>query len=91
MNENEVKEIKPMYSPGARAYHFLKKQNNRSVTENGAVGYRTTQHPLLDLNFKVSSLRCMSEQYIVDCFVKAFYEDRKHAVKWLFYLRDVLE
>ena len=29
--------------------------NNISVTENGAVGYRTTGRSLLDLNFAVAS------------------------------------
>ena len=28
---------------------------NVSVTENGAVGYKTTGKPLLDMNFKISS------------------------------------
>lgn len=31
--------------------------NNRSVTENGAVGYKTSGKKLLDLNFAVSSMR----------------------------------
>lgn len=35
---------------------------NYSMTENGALGYRTTTHPLLDLNFAVSSLRSVSEE-----------------------------
>ena len=30
---------------------------NRSRTENGALGYRTTGKNLLDLNFQTSSLR----------------------------------
>ena len=35
---------------------------NYSMTENGAFGYRTTTHPLLDLNFAISSLRSASEE-----------------------------
>ena len=69
----------------------IKKYNNKSVTENGAVGYRTTTHPLLDLNFKVSSLRSRTEEYITGEFIKAFMQDRIHAVKWLFFLRDIWE
>ena len=62
---------------------------NYGVTENGALGYRTTQSALLDLNFQVSSLRNLSEPEIARRFMSAFYEDKIHAMKWLFYLRDV--
>lgn len=41
----------------SHAVHFAKNYNNKSITENGATGYRTTTKSLLDLNFKVSSLR----------------------------------
>lgn len=40
---------------------------NYSVTENGALGYQTTTHPLLDLNFAVSSLRSASEEKSLRC------------------------
>ena len=62
---------------------------NVSVTENGAIGYRTTTHPLLDLNFAVASLRSESEQKITKMFRSAFVEDPELAIKWLFYARDV--
>lgn len=63
--------------------------NNRTqLTENGAVGYATTGLSILDLNFSVTSLRNKSEREIEDKFVKAFYEDKLVAMKWLFYLRD---
>ncbi len=65
--------------------------DNSSITENGALGYATTLHPLLDMNFKVSSFRDRSEQEITEEFIKAFYSDRKYSVKWLFFLRDILE
>lgn len=63
--------------------------DERSVTENGAVGFRTTGRSLLDLNFAVSSLRSASENEIYDRFSKAFFEDKLTAMKWLFYARDV--
>lgn len=69
----------------------IRKYTNRSVTENGAVGYKTTQHPLVDLNFMVSSLRNRSVEFIVGEFLKAYYASRKYAIKWLFFLRDVQE
>lgn len=73
------------------AIDFAKNYNNKSVTENGATGYRTTTKALLDLNFKVSSLRLRNEDYIVQEFIKAYHESPKYAVKWLFFLRDILE
>ncbi len=73
------------------AIKFMKNYGNRSVTENGALGYRTTGHELLDLNFKVSSLRNRTEAEIEQYFARAYYEERKYAVKWLFFLRDILE
>lgn len=69
----------------------LNEEFNESVTENGAVGYRTTGKELLDLNFSISSMRNMSEDEIVEKFKKAFYEHKLLAVKWLFYVRDVRE
>lgn len=38
---------------------------NYSVTENGALGYRTSGKELLDLNFSVSSMRNMSEEKLL--------------------------
>ena len=69
----------------------LNEDFNVSVTENGAIGYRTSGKSLLDINFAVASMRNMSEQQIVDKFVKAFYEDKLLAVKWLMYCRDCRE
>lgn len=62
---------------------------NVSVTENGAVGFRTAGSALLDLNFAVASLRSATEAAIEDKFVKAFLEDKLYAIKWLFFARDV--
>ena len=63
--------------------------NEVSITENGAVGYRTTGKNLLDLNFAVASLRKMPDTEVAKRFMKAFYEDQILAMKWLFYARDV--
>ena len=67
----------------------LNNECNVSVTENGAVGFRTTGKALLDLNFTVASLRSASEHDISQRFTKAFFEDKLMAMKWLFYARDV--
>ena len=67
----------------------LDNEYNASITENGAVGYRTTGKNLLDLNFAVASLRKMSDNEVSKRFMKAFCEDQILAMKWLFYARDV--
>lgn len=66
-------------------------QCNYSTTENWALGYSTTQNPLVDMNYKVSSYRNRSDDEIVKDFFKAFYYDKVTAMKWLFYARDVRE
>ena len=68
----------------------LKKEldNRKQCTENGAIGYVITGKDLLDLNFKASSLRNMSDKEVANLFFKAFYEDKLLAIKWLFFLRD---
>ncbi len=67
----------------------LNEDFNYSTTENGALGYRTTGKELLDLNFAVASLRSANEQDIINRFMKAFYENKTLALKWLFYIRDI--
>lgn len=67
----------------------LNKNYNVSMTENGAIGYRTTGKELLDLNFAVSSLRNVEDSEVITAFAKAFFQDRKLAVKWLFFAGDV--
>lgn len=64
---------------------------NMSITENGAVGYKTTGKDLLDMNFKVASYRHCSEKEIIEDFTKAWFEDKRLALLWLFYVRDVRE
>lgn len=66
--------------------------SNRTIqTKNGATGYATTGHALLDMIFKVASYRKASEQEILNDFVKAYAEDGTLAVKWAFYVGDVRE
>ena len=62
--------------------------NEVSITENGAVGFKTTGTKLLDLNFATSSLRSKSDLEIQNMFSEAFYESPAYAIKWLFFLRD---
>lgn len=69
----------------------LKKQENYSITEKGAIGYKTTNSALVDINYKVSSLRQSEEDEIIDLFDKAFHEHKEYALKWLFFARDIRE
>ena len=63
--------------------------NEISLTENFAIGFKTAGNPLLDINFAASSLRKKSVQEIEKMFSDAFYFDAIHAIQWMFMLRDV--
>ena len=65
-------------------------QSNVSITENGAVGYKTTSHALVDFNFKVSSYRSNLNQGLAD-FKKVLAENESYVLKYLMYLRDARE
>ena len=67
----------------------FKEIENYSITENGAIGYKSTDSALVDFNFKVSSFRSASEEEIIECFDKAFREHKVYAMKLLFFIRDV--
>lgn len=62
---------------------------NVSVTENGAIGYKTTGKAIVDLNFMLSSMRNMDENAIWKLFLKAYNENPALAIVWLFFARDV--
>lgn len=66
-------------------------QPNVSVTENGAIGYKTTGKALVDCNFMLSSMRNMDEKEIWDRFLTAYNENPTLAIIWLFFARDCRE
>ena len=66
-----------------------KLQPNVSITENGAVGYKTTGKKLLDLNFMLSSMRNMSENDVWKHYLEAYNENPTLAMLWLMFCRDV--
>lgn len=75
---------------GSAMFNFIEKEiGNRSITENGAVGYRSSGSALVDLNYAVSSLRNASEEGIEMLFHLAYIENKEYALKWLFFARDV--
>ena len=67
----------------------LKKEANRTLTENGAATYRTTQSDCLDLFAAIGALRGESERNMTERFARAYAENPDLAMKILFYARDV--
>jgi hypothetical protein len=67
----------------------LKKEANRTLTENGAATLRTSGSECLDLFATIGALRSTEEEEIVRRFLRAFAEDRTLAMKLLFYGRDI--
>lgn len=63
--------------------------NQMQRTENGAVGYKSTGHELLDMNFSIPKYRNAGEAEIISDFEKAYEADPVNAVLWAFYARDV--
>ncbi len=69
--------------------NFLKKETNRTLTDNGAVTYATTMSDCLDLFATAGALRSATDSEIVFRFVRAFAEDKDIAMRTLFFARDI--
>ena len=67
----------------------IEKGNNLVRTENGAIGHATTGKNLVDLNFRVPSMRGGLTAKDVEQFRSALRENLEYAVKWLFFVRDI--
>lgn len=67
---------------------FMKalEKNEKRLTDNGAVGFVTEGHKLVDLNFAIPSFRNGIDEHLFDL---ALEEDKILTLKWLLYLRDV--
>lgn len=68
---------------------YLKKEANKTTTENGANTYISTGSDCLDMFAAIGALRQAEEGRILTYFDKAWAEDRDTAMKILFYARDV--
>ena len=64
-------------------------EDNETLTENGAIAYRTTNSSLLDLFGIIGALRTRPSEEIITKFTKAFSEDNLLAMKMLFYARNI--
>lgn len=61
---------------------------NVSTIKHTVTGFCTEGKEILDLNFALSSMRNKSEDEIIKSFMRAYFEDKLRAVKWLFFSRD---
>lgn len=68
---------------------FIRKESNKTLTENGAVTLKSTGFECLDLFASIGAIRWESEEEIVRIFVRAYTENADIAMKILFYARDV--
>lgn len=69
----------------------LNEQQNLTLTENGAVSYKSTKNSILDMFALGGSYRNRNDNEIINLFSKAFAADGLLATKCLFYLRDITE
>lgn len=68
-----------------------KSVDNMTLTENGAITYKSMGDTLVDLNNEVMALRNKEPKEIQEKFQAAYAEDPKAATKWLFHLGDIRE
>ena len=69
--------------------NYLKQEANKTLTENGAATYITTNSDCLDLFSTVGALRHADDREIETRFMRAFCENRDIAMKLLFFARDI--
>ena len=67
----------------------LRKEENLTYTENGALTNRSTNSYCLDLFATIGALRNAEDNEIISRFIKAYTEDRNLAMKILFFARDI--
>lgn len=65
--------------------------DNISITENGAVGFKTTNSKILDFNYMITSMRNMDEKEIIKRFREAYNENPMLMMRFLFYVGDIKE
>jgi len=67
----------------------LIKEDNKTLTENGAPTYKSTLNALVDFFAMGAALRSRPEQDIVNLFIKSFAEDPLLSIKLLFHIRNI--
>ena len=61
--------------------NLIKKESNKTYTENGALTNRSSMSDCVDLFATIGALRNQSYEEIVDRFIKAYAEDRDTAMQ----------
>jgi len=69
--------------------NFLKKEANKTYTENGAATYQSSCSHCLDLFATIGALRRADESEIISRFSLAYAENPDLAMKILFFARDI--
>ncbi len=64
---------------------------NRAITENGALGFKTSGKELVDFNFSIPQMRGYTEVEIQNTFLKVWSESPELALKMAFFCRDARE
>lgn len=67
----------------------LKRVNNITITENGAVAYKTTFRKVYDMFAFAGAYRTRTDEDCILLFKNALEEDTILALKCLFYIRDI--
>lgn len=67
----------------------MNREDNITLTENGAYTHKHTSSALLDLFAMGAAMRNRSDADIITMFRKAFNENPVYALKCLFYIRDI--
>ena len=75
-------------NPVTSFINALRKESNKTFTENGALTNKSSLDGLLDFFATGAAMRLQSEEDILSLFLKAFSEDKLLALKTLFYFRD---
>lgn len=68
---------------------YIKKEANKTLTENGAVTYESTGSECLDLFAAIGALRHANDDEIIIRFTRAYTENPDLAMKLLFFARDI--
>lgn len=67
----------------------MKQDTNYGYTENGGVKHNSTLNPVLDMFAMGGAMRKRSDDDVITMFSSAYRADPTHALRCLFYLRDV--
>lgn len=67
----------------------MKRENNQTYTENGAVTLKTANSDCLDLFARIGALRNVDASECIKIFARAYAENPDYAMRILFFARDI--